>query len=292
MSLSATYKRLCKTIAKYSLRLLFLLLIGLIMSCSILSIFAEKIIFQPPRWKGMPEQHFYIDSGTERVACLYYPGSMPYVILYSHGNAEDLSSVRHKLRAYQEQGFSVIGYDYQGYGASSGKPSVAGACRNIEAVYKYLLEERKMKPQQILATSYSVGGGPACWLAGNYPIGGLILEAPFASAFQAVLPFAGFPGDRFLNQEHIQKCQAPLLIIHGTKDRIVPVRNGKKLYRLAAGPKKLVLVPKAGHYDYADLLGDAYWQHYHDFVCQLEQETLPKNSKKPDKTTETDKPDI
>ena len=264
------HKQACKVVLKYALRSSSLVFIGSIMSLSILASFAEKIIFQPPRWHGMPEQPFFLDSGSERIACLYYQGTEPYVILYSHGNAEDLSSVRHKLQAYREQGYSVIGYDYQGYGASSGKPSVAGACRNIEAVYKYLLEVKKLEPRHILLVSYSVGSGPTCWLAGKYPIGGLILEAPFASAFQAVLPFAGFPGDRFLNQEHIQKCQAPLLIIHGTRDRIVPVRNGKKLYRLATSRKKLVLVPKAGHYDYAERLGQQrYWQYYREFTQQL-----------------------
>lgn len=75
---------------------------------------------------------------------------------------------------------------------------------------------------------FSVGSGPACYLAEKYPVGALVLEAPFASAFQVVLPFGGLPGDRFPNAERVRNIKVPLLVIHGRKDRVIPVRNGKK----------------------------------------------------------------
>ena len=255
---------------KRGLRMLLAIVIGLFLLLVLLMFFPERIIFQPPRWQGMPETPLLIDSGREKIAALYHPGDS-WVILYSHGNGEDLSTVRHRLRQYQQRGFAVIGYDYQGYGASTGKASVEGACRNIEAVYRYLTESEGVPPEKILVTGFSVGSGASCWLARNFPIGGLILEAPFASAFQAVLPFSNLPGDRFLNHRHIRQCQAPVLIIHGEKDRIVPVRNGKKLFAAASEPKKLILVPEAGHYDFEERLGEKYWQAYQQFI-----ESLPK----------------
>lgn len=108
-----------------------------------------------------------------------------------------MSSVRHLLAEYQRHGYSAAGYDYEGYGASAGKPSSAAACRDIEAVYHYLTGEKGISPAEIVVIGFSVGSGPACYLAEKYPVGALVLEAPFASAFQVVLPFGGLPGDRF-----------------------------------------------------------------------------------------------
>lgn len=245
--------------------------LGLLLLLTILMLFPEGIIFQPPRWQGMPEKPLQLQSGQETIAALYYPGNSP-VILYSHGNGEDLSTVRHKLREYQQRGFAVIGYDYQGYGASTGKPSVNGAYRNIEAVYRFLTEREGIPHEKIIVVGYSVGGGPSCWLASRFPVGGLILEAPFASAFQVVFPFANLPGDRFPNQKHIRQCQVPILIFHGEKDRVIPVRNGRKLFETAPQPKKLILIPKAGHFDIEDHLGEQYWQEIQEFSKNLKQQ--------------------
>lgn len=251
--------------------MLYAVVLGLSLLLTGLMIFPEGIIFQPPRWKGMPEKPLLLQSGQETIAALYYPADSP-VILYSHGNGEDLSSVRHKLHEFQQRGFAVIGYDYQGYGASSGKPSVKGAYRNIEAIYRFLTESEKIPPEKIIVTGYSVGSGPSCWLASHFPVGGLIVEAPFASAFQVVLPFSNLPGDRFPNLKHIRQCQVPILIFHGEKDRVIPVRNGKKLFEAAPEPKKLILVPGAGHYDIQENLDEQYWQEIEEFSKSLKQD--------------------
>ncbi len=254
--------------------MLLAIVLGMSLLLTVLMIFPERIIFQPPRWQGMPEKPLLLPSGSETLAALYYPADSQ-VILYSHGNGEDLSTVRHKLRKFQQRGFAVIGYDYQGYGASTGKPSVKGAYCNIEAVYRFLTESEKIPPEKIIVMGYSVGGGPSCWLASRFPVSGLILEAPFASAFQVVLPFPGLPGDRFPNLRRIRSCRVPILIFHGEKDRIIPVRNGKKLFEAAPQPKKLILVPKAGHYDLQEHLGEQYWIEIQEFIASLENRLRP-----------------
>ncbi|NMA21400.1 MAG: alpha/beta hydrolase, partial [Lentisphaerae bacterium] len=147
-----------------------------------------------------------------------------------------------------------------------------GAYRNIEAVYRFLTESEKVPPEKIIVMGYSVGSGPSCWLAGHYPVGGLILEAPFASAFQVVQPLPSLPGDRFLNQKHIRQCQAPILIFHGEKDRVIPVRNSRKLFEAAPEPKKLILVQEAGHYDLEEHLEERYWQEIQEFVKNLKRQ--------------------
>ncbi|MGN0872665.1 MAG: hypothetical protein ACI4UV_15875 [Victivallales bacterium] len=111
-----------------------LVLFAVVLGCCV-----ESLLFRPPAWNGNKDEFTMLDAGSEKIALLYYPGAPGgKVILYSHGNAEDLSSVRHLLREYQSHGYGAAGYDYEGYGASAGKPSSAAACRDIEAVYHYL----------------------------------------------------------------------------------------------------------------------------------------------------------
>jgi len=266
---SANRKR--RTPLKRGLEMLLAIVIGLLLLLAVLMMFLDGIIFQPPRWRDMPEEPLLLQSDQETIAALYYPADSP-VILYSHGNGEDLSTVRYKLRDFQQRGFAVIGYDYQGYGASTGKPSVKGTYRNIETVYRFLTESEKIPPEKIIVMGYSVGSGPSCWLASHFPVGGLILEAPFASIFQVVFPFANLPGDRFPNHKHIRQCQVPILIFHGEKDSVIPVRNSKKLFEAALEPKKLILIPKAGHFDIEDHLGEQYWQEIQEFSKNLKQQ--------------------
>lgn len=239
-----------------------LVLFAVVLGCCV-----ESLLFRPPAWNGNKDEFTMLDAGSEKIALLYYPGAPGgKVILYSHGNAEDLSSVRYLLAEYQRHGYSAAGYDYEGYGASAGKPSSDAACRDIEAVYHYLTGEKGISPAEIVVIGFSVGSGPACYLAEKYPVGALVLEAPFASAFQVVLPFGGLPGDRFPNAERVRNIKVPLLVIHGRKDRVIPVRNGKKVFENAAVPGELILVPDAGHNDLKEVLDREYWKNLADFL--------------------------
>ena len=129
-----------------------------------------------------------------------------------------------------------------------------------------LTGEKGISPAEIVVIGFSVGSGPACYLAEKYPVGALVLEAPFASAFQVVLPFGGLPGDRFPNAERVRNIKVPLLVIHGRKDRVIPVRNGKKVFENAAVPGELILVPDAGHNDLKEVLDREYWKILADFL--------------------------
>ena len=100
-----------------------LVLFAVVLGCCV-----ESLLFRPPAWNGNKDEFTMLDAGSEKIAVLYYPGTPGgKVILYSHGNAEDLSSVRHLLAEYQRHGYSAAGYDYEGYGASAGKPSSTAA---------------------------------------------------------------------------------------------------------------------------------------------------------------------
>ncbi|MBE6363734.1 MAG: alpha/beta hydrolase [Lentisphaerae bacterium] len=190
-----------------------------------------------------------LKSGNAELDALYHlpaPG-MP-VILYSHGNGETLSSIKPLLNIFIRQGYGVIAYDYAGYGNSTGYPSEKQACMDIEAAYSYLAEKHKFTPKDIVIMGYSVGSGPSCYLAEKIDAKALIIISGFASAAQVLLPFP-VPFDKFPNAERLKNCKVPLLIIHGRNDKIVPVRNGEKLFSSSIAPAREIYYSDAGHND-------------------------------------------
>lgn len=245
---------------------------AVLLGAVLLALSVERLLFRPPeksRTPGDAENRLMLPAGAETIAVFYLPGPPgANTVLYSHGNAEDLSDIRPLLREFQRRGYGIAGYDYEGYGESTGTPSSEAACRDLEALYLHLTRERKIPPETIIAIGFSVGSGPACFLAEKHPVGGLVLEAPFASAYQVVLPMDGLPGDRFPNARRIKHIRAPVLVIHGEDDRIIPVRNGKKVYSAASEPKTLILVPGAGHNDLKQKLGERYWNLLSEFCRQ------------------------
>lgn len=177
-------------------------------------------------------------TATEQVSATYLPNSQSaYTLLYIHGNAEDLGDIRPMLDRLHSWGFSVFAYDYRGYGTSNGQPSEHNAYQDADAVYAYLTQQLKISPEQIIIYGRSVGGGSATELASRYPVGGLILESTFTSAFRVVVPFPLLPFDKFLNLDKLRKIHCPILVMHGQLDQVIPIHHGQTLYEAASVPK-------------------------------------------------------
>ncbi|MDD5697053.1 MAG: alpha/beta hydrolase [Victivallaceae bacterium] len=242
----------------------------------------DNIIFQPPRRAELPSGPGFTMlktvSGVE-IAALFLPvKNSSYWILYSHGNGEDLYDLHPYLtRLYNQYGYSAAFYDYEGYGRSDGRPGEAEVYRDIETVYKYMTGKMNLSPGKIIVLGRSVGSGPACYLAEKYPVAGLILESPFTSALSVVTSLP-LPGDRFPNLDRIKKLKAPLLVIHGKKDRVIPFAHGRKLFNAAKGRKMFYEVPEAGHNNLLETAGEEYWDQLKKFTFQLERQ-MPKDAK-------------
>ena len=230
-------------------------------SCTII----EKQLF-PTTPPTQPAGNCQLSSNGETLDALWLEGKegMP-VVLFSHGNYQRITDIPTFCKQFQMHGYGIFTYDYAGYGASTGKASSRQSCHDIEAAYDFLVKEKNVKPEDIVAIGYSVGSGPSCHLVANHPVKALVLCAPFASAVHVVLPFS-LPGDKFLNYKLLAKCTTPTLIFHGEKDSIIPVRNSKLLYKKAQGRKRLVLRPEADHNDLFYCLGDDFWKEMADFL--------------------------
>ena len=220
----------------------------------------NSLMFHPEACKGGygESTEGYVDIGTNGVkiaAIVLGPERGKKAILRCHGNVEDAANSLFALRYLARRGFTVACVDYPGYGLSDGTPDEEGCYRNIHRLYDWLIEKRGFKPEDIVVDGFSIGTGPATELAATKPVGGLVLEAPFLSAPRVVTRIRILPIDPFPNLKMIKDVKCPVLIIHGTVDSVIPHRHGKKLFKLANEPKRLIPVEGADHNDLVFKMG-------------------------------------
>ncbi len=225
--------------------------------------YADRMIFlpQPSSYEDGPNILKIKTETDTHISALYLPNpKAEFIILYSHGNAEDIGNIRFLLERFNLNGFSVFAYDYQGYGTSGGRPSETKAYQDIEAAYQYITNQLKIHPDRIIAMGRSIGSAVATHLACQYQIAGLILESPLTSAFRVITHIPLSPIDKFNNFRNIKNIYCPVLIIHGTDDRIIPIWHGRKLFEKANEPKFNLWVENAGHNDdMSQIAGISYW---------------------------------
>ncbi len=230
---------------------------------------ADSMIFQPrpsSYRKGGKVFTIPADDGTPLAAMHLEAEGAPVTVLFLHGNAEDLGDILPLLEEMRRRGLSVLAYDYRGYGTTPGKPNEAGIFADTGAVYRHLVERIGVPPGRVLVYGRSVGSGPAVELAAREPVGGLVLDGAFTSAFRVMTQIPLLPGDRFKNIDRMPRVRCPVLVIHGTHDRTIPIAHGRALYQAARGPRRNLWVDGAGHNDLVEVAGERYWDALVDFA--------------------------
>ena len=173
-------------------------------------------------------------------------------ILYFHGNAGEIGDRPLRFNYYHSRGFGVAYVSYRGYGGSTGAPSEAGLITDATAAYDWLII-KGVEPRTIVLLGESLGSGVAVQLAAKREVGALALEAPYSSTVEVAakiywwLPVHALMKDQFKSIDFIAAVVAPLLIIHGEEDELIPVEFGKRLFAAANHPKELEVVPGFGH---------------------------------------------
>jgi fermentation-respiration switch protein FrsA (DUF1100 family) len=209
-----------------------------------------------PAAAGLPqaEEIELVTSDGERVIAWHVPprGEKP-VVLYFQGNGGALNLRAQRFARIVADGTGLLALSYRGYGGSTGRPSEAGLLRDAEATYAYAAA--RYPAERLVPYGESLGSGVAVALAAEHIVGKVILEAPFTSAVDIgaaaypFLPVRLLMHDTFRSDERIGKVTAPVLVLHGARDTIVPISYGERLYALISAPKKFVRFPEGHHSD-------------------------------------------
>jgi hypothetical protein len=189
-----------------------------------------------------------------RLGAWYFPGRGG-AVLVCNGNGGDRSMRVELAVALNRLGLSVLLFDYRGYGGNPGRPSEEGLAADARAAQAWLAAQPEVGSDRIAYFGESLGAAVAVGLAVQRPPAALVLRSPFTSLADvgAVhypwLPIRRLLLDRYPSIERIASVHAPLLVIAGDRDDIVPESLSRRLFDAAAEPKRYVVVPGAGHND-------------------------------------------
>ena len=210
-------------------------------------------------------------DGEKLIAWHVPPRGDKLVVLYFQGNAGALDLRAGRFAWLIADGTGLLALSYRGYGGSTGKPSEDGLIRDATAAYDFAAAH--YPAERIVLWGESLGTGVAVALAAKRSVGGVMLDAPFTSLADvgaAAYPFAPvrwFMKDPFRSDLRIAKVTAPMLVMHGERDRVVPITFGERLFMLAREHKRMVRFPGAEH---ANLDGYGAAVVVRDFLAGLE----------------------
>ncbi|KAK4426280.1 Alpha/beta hydrolase domain-containing protein 17C [Sesamum alatum] len=213
--------------------------------------------------------------GTEIVAMYVKKRGAKLTLLYSHGNAADIGQMYDlfdELSLILE--VNLMGYDYSGYGQSTGKPSEENTYADIEAVYECLRETYGVKEEDIVLYGQSVGSGPTLELASQLSrLRAVVLHSPILSGLRVMYPVKRtYWFDIYKNIDKIPLVQCPVLVIHGTNDDVVDCSHGKQLWELSKQKYEPLWVDGGNHCDLE--LYPEYIKHLKSFISAIENGSL------------------
>lgn len=165
------------------------------------------------------------------------------VVLFSHGNAGNLSGRLESIGLLRSMGFSVLAYDYGGYGYSTGKSSERRCYADIRAMWDYLITVKQIPEEKIVLFGRSLGAAPTAELAQSVTPGAVVLESAFLSVPEVArkMTIVGhltwLIRHRFENKDKVGKITSPILVVHSPDDEVIPYEHGRRLFELAPEPK-------------------------------------------------------
>jgi len=183
-------------------------------------------------------------------------------ILYFHGNGANAANRAPKIEAIRESGFGVLYLNNRSYGGSGGRPTEENNVADAVAAYDHLIG-LGVPAGKIVAYGESLGSGQAVRLAAKRPLASVVLEAPLTSIVDVArttyfwLPLGLLLTDKYDNERNIRSVTAPILVLHGEQDTVIPVEMGWRVYRAANEPKRIELFPQGAH---SDLFDHGAWE--------------------------------
>ena len=238
----------------------------------LLFVFQEKMVFFPgsrlgdtPGTIGLGYEDVYLVTDDDiKIHGWYVPHpDAKATLLFFHGNAGNVSHRLESISIFHDIGLSVFIIDYRGYGNSDGRPSEHGTYRDAMAAWDYLVDERRLRPDEIIVFGRSLGGAVAASLAAKVTPAAVILESTFTSVkelgkhYYPYLPVSWIARIHYPVDEYIALFNCPVLVIHSHQDEVVPASHGRLLFEYAREPK--MFLPITGDHNNGFLLSrDAY----------------------------------
>ena len=215
----------------------------------------QRVSPQSAGLEGVEERVLETPDGERVIA--WYGRAKPNqpTLLYFHGNGGSLVTRAQRIRRYLAQGRGLFMMSYRGYSGSTGSPSERANVADAKLAYDVLVKEGVM-PADIIVYGESIGSGVAVQVAAAFPVGGLILDAPYTSLVDLAaadfffLPVSLLMRDRYDTISNIAAVYVPVLIVHGEDDHVIPVAMGRAVFAAAPGPKEIATIPNAGHADH------------------------------------------
>ena len=255
--------------------------------------FPQSLVERTPADLGLAYENVYFETRDGRKLNGWFVpapqsgaasdmGNSDVTLLWFHGNAgnmghrvDDLALFHHLL------GVNVFIIDYRGYGRSQGKPSEKGVYRDSRAALAYLTSREDIDSDRIVYFGRSLGAAVAVELALYRNPSGMVIFSPFASLAdmgRALYPFSPLrlvAGKRFDSLSRLKQYRGPLLVIHGEKDEIIPISQGRKLYEAANPPRDFHTIAGAYHNDALGDAGPEIWSALRDFLDSLSPTGAP-----------------
>ncbi|HEU4630701.1 MAG TPA: alpha/beta hydrolase [Gemmatimonadaceae bacterium] len=249
----------------------------------------ERIVWQPPRvllpdpvgWDGLRRVAYAAADGQRLVGYLVVPSDgdgeaaatweegSGHVLVVFHGNAETAPMrLDWARRLADETGWGVFLAEYRGYAGLEGRPTYEGSQLDARAAYSWVRDSLGVPPGQIGIFGFSLGTAVATELASEVEPPVLVLQAPFTSVRDMARAGAVWPLSRlwplvervhFDTRTRVAALDAPVWVIHGGRDRIVPTWMGRAVHDAARRQGRYVEVPRAGHNDLPEVGGRVYW---------------------------------
>lgn len=232
--------------------------------CLVYYLFQERLIFIPVHRKSSRSlaltkkfEEFQLPTPNEgSIHCLLIKTNAERargVIFYLHGNTGSMQRWSHMGQELTDFEYDVLVLDYRGYGKSKGKRSERILHEDMNSIYSWLKIEFSYERHIIYGRS--LGSGFAVPLAAKNDCDALILETPFLSLAHIAFKHAPFIPIKLLlryplrSDRKIRQVDAPVLIFHGTKDKLVPFRSAFALFKLIEeNPKnEMVTIPDGKH---------------------------------------------
>lgn len=239
-------------------------------------------IVQTPLHAGLQFQdHYFITTDGVRLNGWFIPRpGARATLVWFHGNAGNIGHRVENIKLLHDKvKVNIFIFDYRGYGRSAGSVSEEGTYRDGAAALAFVHQRLGIAADQLIIFGRSLGAAVAVEMALRFPCQGVILETPFTSirdmakTVLPILPIGAILQTRFDVVGKVGKIKAPLLVLHGDRDEVVPYEQGKQVFAAAQGAKEFYTINGANHNDTYRVGGDAYFDRLHSFIAKVLGET-------------------